>query len=51
MDLDLNPDGLMAGQDLQLDYAIEHLLKEIAAEPCDLPSPPPIRPRPLQLLR
>ncbi len=46
--LDLNPDGLLNGKDLQLDYAIDHLLKEIAKDPRDLPAKPAIRPRPLQ---
>ena len=46
--LDLNPDGLINGKDLQLDYAIDHLLKEIAKDPRDLPAKPAIRPRPLQ---
>jgi len=46
--LDLNADGLIHGKDLQLDYAIDHLLKEIAKDPKDLPKQPAIRPRPLQ---
>ncbi len=46
--LDLHPDGLIHGKDIQLDYAIEHLLKEIAKDPRDLPPAPPIRPRPLR---
>ena len=49
--LDLAPEGLIHGKDLQLDYAIEHLLKEIAKDPRDLAPAPPIRPRPLQPLR
>jgi tricorn protease len=48
VELDLNPDGLIGGKDLQLDYAIENLLKEIAKDPKDLPKQPAIRPRPLQ---
>ena len=36
------------GKDRQLDYAIDHLLKEIAKDPKDLPKQPAIRPRPLQ---
>jgi tricorn protease len=47
VDLDLNPDGLIGGKDTQLDYAIDHLLKKIAAEPRPLRDPPPIKPRPL----
>jgi len=46
--LDLNPDGLIHGQDLQIDYAIDYLLKQIAKDPKDLPQKPPIRPRPLR---
>jgi tricorn protease len=48
VELDLNPDGLIHGHDVQLDYAIEYLLAQIAKEPRDLPPAPPIRPRPLQ---
>ncbi|MFO1513830.1 MAG: PDZ domain-containing protein [Verrucomicrobiota bacterium] len=48
VELDLNPDGLIHGKDLQLDYAIDYLLKEIAKDPRDLPKQPAIRPRPLQ---
>ena len=51
IELDLNPDGLIHGKDLQLDYAIEQLMKEIARDPCDLAPAPPIRPRPLHPLR
>jgi hypothetical protein len=36
---------------VQLDYAIDHLMKEIANNPRDLPPPPPIKPRPLQPIR
>jgi tricorn protease len=46
--LDLGPDGFLGGKDVQLDYAIDHLLKEIAKDPRDLPPPPPIVPRPLR---
>jgi tricorn protease len=46
--LDLGPDGLIHGKDLQLDYAIEALLKEIKENPRVLPTAPPIRSRPLQ---
>jgi tricorn protease len=51
VELDLNPDGLMHGQDVQLDRAIANLLQEIAKDPRDLPAKPPIRPRPLQPVR
>jgi tricorn protease len=51
VDLDLNPDGLIGGNDTQLDYAIDHLLKKIAAEPRPLRDPPPIKPRPLVPVR
>src|SRR6185295_6884791 len=46
--LDLDPDGLIHGHDLQLDRAIAHLLEQIAKDPRDLPAAPPIRPRPLE---
>lgn len=45
--LDLGPDGLM-GKDVQLDYAIEDMMKRIKADPRKLPGPPPIPPRPLR---
>jgi len=45
---DLGPDGFLGGQDVQLDYAIDLLLKEIAKDPRDLAPAPPIPPRPLQ---
>jgi tricorn protease len=45
--LDLGPDGLM-GKDIQLDYAIEDMMKKIKADPHALPGPPPIPPRPLK---
>jgi tricorn protease len=51
IELDLNADGLIHGHDVQLDYAIDHLMKEIANNPRDLPPPPPIKPRPLQPIR
>ena len=47
VELDLNPDGLL-GKDTQLDYAVQYLLKKIAAEPRPLADPPPIQPRPLR---
>jgi tricorn protease len=47
VELDLNADGLIHGNDVQLDYAIDQLLQKIAQDPRDLPKPPPIRPRPL----
>ncbi len=46
--LDLGPDGFLGGKDVQLDYAIDTILKEIAKDPRDLAPAPPIRPRPLQ---
>lgn len=49
--LDLEPDGLMMGRDRQIDYAIDDLLAKIAADPRDLPPPPPIVPRPLVPVR
>ena len=42
---------LVVGKDLQLDYAIDYLAKEIGKEPRDLCPAPPIVPRPLQPLR
>lgn len=48
VELDLGPDGLINGKDLQLDYAIDYLLKEIASKPCDLSPAPPIPARPLK---
>ncbi len=51
IELDLKPSGLMTGQDGQIDFAIEHLLREIQKAPRDLPPAPPIRPRPLQPVR
>jgi tricorn protease len=49
--LDLNPDGLIHGQDIQLDHAIDYLLQEIAKDPRELPPKPPIKPRPLVPIR
>jgi tricorn protease len=51
IELDLNPDGLIHGKDIQLDYAIDYLMKEIAKAPHDLAPAPPILPRPLQPVR
>ncbi len=48
VELDLEPDGLLHGKDVQLDYAIDYLLKQIAKEPRDLRPAPPIQPRPLR---
>jgi len=45
--LDLSPDGFLDGKDEQLDYAIDDIMKKIAADPKDLAPAPPIRPRPL----
>jgi tricorn protease len=49
--LDLNPEGLIHGNDIQLDYAIDYLLKEIAKDKRDLAPAPPIPPRPLHVLK
>ncbi|HVO12438.1 MAG TPA: PDZ domain-containing protein [Vicinamibacteria bacterium] len=46
--LDLEPDGFLGGRDVQLDYAIDYMLKQIAQDPKDLAPAPPILPRPLQ---
>ncbi len=51
VELDLNPDGLIHGNDVQLDYAIEHLTQQINKTPRDLCPAPPILPRPLQPVR
>jgi tricorn protease len=51
VELDLDPDGLIHGHDVQLDHAIEYLLAQIAKDPRDLAPAPPIRPRPLQPVR
>ena len=48
VELDLKPDGLIHSHDVQLDYAIDYLERQIAQDPRDLPKAPPIRPRPLQ---
>ena len=48
VELDLAPDGLIHGKDVQLDYAIEEILQRIAKDPRDLPVAPPILPRPLK---
>ncbi len=47
IELDLDPDGLIGGHDVQLDFAINDLLTKIQRDPRKLPPPPPIRPRPL----
>jgi len=49
--LDLQPDGLLHGNDVQLDRAIEELTTSIARDPHDLPKAPPIVPRPLVPVR
>ena len=49
--LDLQPDGLLHGKDLQLDYAIDYLQQQIAKAPRDLSPAPPVPPRPLQPVR
>lgn len=46
--LDLGPEGFLGGQDVQLDHAVDHLLREIANDPRDLAPAPPIPPRPLR---
>jgi len=51
VELDLNPDGLIHGHDVQLDYVLDHLLSQIAKDPRDFSPAPPIRPRPLQPVR
>ncbi len=51
VELDLNPDGLIHGQDVQLDRALEYLTGEIAKDPRDLCPAPPIAPRPLKPIR
>ncbi len=48
VELDLGADGLIYGKDLQLDYAIDDMLKRIAADPKGLPPPPPVPARPLK---
>lgn len=51
LELDLNPDGLIHGHDVQLDRVIDDLMAAIEKEPLDLPPAPPIRPRPLRPAR
>jgi tricorn protease len=46
--LDLNPDGLIHGNDVQLDFAIGHILKQIEKDKRDLCPAPPIPARPLK---
>jgi tricorn protease len=48
IELDLGPDGFLGGKDIQLDYAIDYLMKKVREEPRPLPEPPPIPPRPLR---
>ena len=48
VELDLPPDGLLSGKDVQLEYAIRDLLQKIAKDPRDLKKAPPIAPRPLK---
>ena len=48
VELDLGHEGLLRGHDVQLDYAIDSLMKNIANDPRDLAPPPPIIPRPLK---
>jgi hypothetical protein len=43
--------GLIHGHDIQLDYAIDYLMKELADNPRNLPAAPPIQPRLLQPIR
>ena len=50
IELDLAPDGLIHGKDIQLDRAIAELLDQIAKDPRPLPPPPEIIPRPLKPL-
>jgi tricorn protease len=45
---DLGPDGFLGGKDLQLDYAIDSILQEIAKDSLDVAPAPPTPPRPLQ---
>ncbi len=51
IELDLNADGLIHGKDIQLDYAIDHILQQVAKDPRDLAPAPAIPPRPLQPVR
>src|SRR5262249_5559941 len=48
VELDLGPDGLIHGKDVQLDYAIDKMLEQISKDAKDLPPAPPIQPRPLE---
>ncbi|MCZ6695465.1 MAG: hypothetical protein O7A63_02885, partial [Acidobacteria bacterium] len=45
IELDLGPDGLIHGNDVQLDYAINYLLGKIKEDPRTLAPAPPIEPR------
>ena len=45
IELDLEPDGLIHGNDVQLDYAIDNLLKRIEKDPPGLAPAPPIETR------
>ena len=45
IELDLEPDGLIHGNDVQLDYAIDNLLKRIEKDPPGLAPAPPIEAR------
>jgi tricorn protease len=51
VELDLGPDGLISGKDIQLDTAIRMLLDKIDKEPRTLAPPPPVVPRPLKPVR
>jgi tricorn protease len=48
--LDLGPDGFLGGKDVQLDYAIDYLMREIAKDSRELSPAPPVPPRPLRPL-
>jgi tricorn protease len=45
--LDLGPDGLIHGNDVQLDYAVKDLLQKIEKDPKHFASPPPYPSTPL----
>jgi len=47
VELDLGPDGLINGQDVQIDYAIKDMMAKIASDPHTLAPAPKILPRPL----
>ncbi len=47
VEIDLEPDGFIHGQDGQLDTAIRDMMARIVRDPKDLPPPPAIPPRPL----